>query len=58
MAEHRLHDLRIPRRFLFVARLEFLDIEIGEQPADLRIGELAPLDPGRGTDAFHGGNPA
>ncbi len=44
--------LRVAGHFLFVARIEALDLQVGQQLLDFAIGELAALDPCRGADAF------
>ena len=56
--EDDIHDLRVAGHFLFVARIEALDLQVGQQLLDFAIGELAALDPCRGADAFDGGDPA
>ena len=50
--EHEFHHLRIAGHFLLVAGGEGFDLEIGEQPLDLAVGQFAALDPRRGTDAL------
>jgi hypothetical protein len=50
--EDQLHRLGVAGHCLLVAGGEGLDPRVGEQPLDLAVGELAPLDARRGADAF------
>src|SRR5690606_35820521 len=43
--------------FLLIARLERLDLPVGQQALDFAIRQLAALDTGRGADALDRGNP-
>ncbi len=44
--EHQLHHLGIASHFLLVAAGRGFDLEIGEQPFDLAVGQLATFDTG------------
>jgi len=50
------HNFGAASYFLLVATIEFFDFQIGKQPLDLAVGELAALDAGGGADALDGGN--
>ena len=58
--EDGVHRVRVPCHLLLVARRERLDPDPdpGKQPLDLAIAEHGSLDPGRGADAFDGGDPS
>jgi hypothetical protein len=57
-AEDCLHDLGIAGDFLLIAAGERSNFEIGQQPLDLPIRELAAFDSSGGTDAFNRGHMA
>src|SRR5574340_662341 len=56
--EDRLHDLGVAGDLLLIARGERADPDIGQQLLNLPVAEPGALDPGRGTDAFYGGDAA
>ena len=56
--EDGLHRARVPCHLLLVARREGFDLDPGKQPLDLAVAEHGSLDPGRGADAFDGGDPS
>ena len=52
--EHQVHHLGVAGHFLFVAGGEGLDLQVGQQPLHLPVGQLAALDAGGGADALDG----
>jgi hypothetical protein len=57
-AEDGLHDFGVTCDLLLVAAGERSDSEIGQQPLDLPVRQLAAFDPGRGTNALNRGDMA
>lgn len=55
--EHQIHQLGVTGHFLFVAVVERLNGQVGEQTLHLPVSQLAALDAGRRSDAFDGRHP-
>ena len=56
-AEHQIHQFSVASHFLFVAGVERLNSQVGEQALHLPVRQLAALDAGRRAYAFDGRHP-
>lgn len=54
--EDGLHHFGVACYLLFVAACERSNVEVGQQPLDLAIRQLAAFNPGGGADALNGGH--